>query len=64
MRLMDKPFTRAEKDEMLRSLNGCICRVCVSEDPIEICRMIGFANSYIAMLAQNRMLQLNEENDT
>lgn len=63
MRLMDKPFTRAEKDEMLRMLDGCICRVCVSDDPIEICRMIGFANDYIAMLAQNRMLQLNEEND-
>jgi hypothetical protein len=64
MQLMDKPFTKAEKDEMLRMLDGCICRVCVSDDPIEICRMIGFANSYIAMLAQNRMLQLNEENDT
>ena len=63
MRLLDKPFNYAEKEDALRSLNGCICRICVSEDPLEIVRMLGFANDYLAMLAQSRMKQLEEKND-
>lgn len=63
MRLLDKPFNYAEKEDALRSLDGCICRICVSEDPLEITRMIGFANDYIAMLAQSRMMQLEEQDD-
>ena len=58
MRLMDKPFTREEKDDALRMLNGCIARICVSDDTLEIIRMVGFANSYISMLAQNNMLRI------
>ena len=61
MRLMDVPYSKAIKDEKLRSLDGCICRICVSDDPLEIVRMVGFANSYISMLAQSRMLSLREE---
>ena len=60
--LMDKSYSRNEKDETLRTIDGCICRICVSDNPLEIVRMVGFANSYISMLAQNRMLQLREEN--
>ena len=63
MRLLDKPFTYAEKEGALRSLDGCICRICVSEDPLEIVRMLGFANDYLAMLAQSRMMQLEEQDD-
>lgn len=64
MRLIDKPFDRAVKDNEIRMLDGCICRICVSDDPLEIVRMVGFANDYISMLAQSRMLQLKEkEND-
>ena len=63
MRLLDKPFNYAEKEDALRSLDGCICRICVSEDPLEIVRMVGFANDYIAMLAQSRMKQLEEKDD-
>ena len=61
MRLLDKPFNYDEKEDVLRSLDGCICRICVSEDPLEIVRMFGFANDYLAMLAQSRMMQLEEE---
>ena len=57
MRLLDEPFNYLEKENALRSLDGCICRICVSEDPLEIVRMVGFANDYIAMLAQSRMMQ-------
>ena len=61
MRLLNQPFTYAEKENELRSLDGCICRICVSEDPLEITRMLGFANDYLAMLAQSRMMKLKEK---
>lgn len=61
MRLMDKPFKREEKDNALRMLNGCIARICVSDNQIEIVRMVGFANDYISMLAQNNMLEIQAE---
>lgn len=61
MRLMDKPYSRIEKDNMLRELDGCKCRICVSDDPLEIVRMVGFANDYLSMLAQNRMLEIQKE---
>ena len=60
MRLIDKPFTIQEKDEALRSLDGCICRICVSDDAEEIVRMLGFANDYLSMLAYSRMKQIKE----
>ena len=63
MRLLDEPFNYFEKEDAVRSLDGCLCRICVSEDPLEIVRMVGFANDYIAMLAQSRMMQLKEKND-
>lgn len=60
MRLIDEPFTKQEKDNMLDSLDGCICRICVSDDPEEIVRMLGFANDYLSMLAYSRMKQIKE----
>lgn len=63
MRLLDKPFNYAEKEETLNSLKGCICRICVSDDPLEIMQMLGFANDYLAMLAQSRMMQLKDEEE-
>ena len=63
MRLLDKQFNYAEKEDILRSLDGCICRICVSDEPLEIVRMLGFANDYLAMLAQSRMMQLEEKSD-
>lgn len=63
MRLLDKPFDRFEKEDALRMVDGCICRICVSDNPLEIVRMLGFANDYLAMLAQSRMMQLREEGE-
>lgn len=60
MQLRDKEFSEIEKDNELRMLDGCICRICVNNDPLEIVRMVGFANHYLGMLAQDRMLQLKE----
>jgi len=63
MRLESEPFSGELKQTKLDMLRGCICRICVSDDPLEIIRMLGFANDYLAMLAQNRMLQLSERTD-
>ena len=62
MNLLDKPFTNMEKDDKLQMLDGCICRICVSDDPEEIVRMVGFANDYISMLAYSRMMQIRKQN--
>ena len=51
MRLLDKPYTKEEKDGVLRMLDGNICRICVSDDEEEIVRMLGFANDRLSMLA-------------
>ena len=58
MKLLNSPFTNTEKDNMLQMLDGCICRICVSDDPEEIVCMVGFANDYISMLVYSRMIQL------
>ena len=63
MRLLDKPLDNYEKEDSLRMLKGCISRICVSDNPLEIVRMLGFANDYLAMLAQSRMMQLKEQSD-
>lgn len=60
MRLLDNT-DNFEKDFELRMLDGNICRICVSDDPLEIARMVGFACDRINMLAQYRMLQLQEK---
>lgn len=61
MKLLDEELTRFDKDNYLRLLDGCICRICVSDDPFEIVRMLGFANDYLSMLAQNNMLRIKRE---
>lgn len=60
MYLKDEPFEREEKNHYVDMLKGCICRICVSDNPLEIVRMLGFANDYLAMLAQSRMLQISK----
>lgn len=59
MKLLDSA-SNFEKDFELRLLDGNICRICVSDDPLEITRMVGFACDRINMLAQYRMMQLQE----
>lgn len=61
MRLLDKPYTKEEKDGVLRMLDGNICRICVSDDEEEIVRMLGFANDRLSMLAYSRIMQIKQE---
>ncbi|MBQ7348174.1 MAG: hypothetical protein IJW55_09460 [Clostridia bacterium] len=63
MRLLDKPLERMSKEDALRLLDGNICRICVSDDPLEIVRMLGFACDRLSMLAQSRMLELKNESE-
>lgn len=63
MKLLDKPYTKEEKEDILRMLDGCICRICVSNEAEEIVRMLGFANDYLSMLAYSRMKQIKEEKE-
>lgn len=61
MKLLDIPFTYQEKNYYLDMLKGCISRICVSDEPNEIIQMLGFANDYLNMLAQNNMLRIKEK---
>lgn len=63
MKILDNPLSKIEKDDKLQMLNGCICRICVSDDPEEIVCMAGFANDYISMLAYSRMMQIRKQNN-
>lgn len=58
MRLLDAPYSRQEKHNQLDMLHGCICRLSVSDDPVEVVRMLGFANDYLSMVAQSRIMEL------
>ncbi len=60
MRILDNTNDKFERDFELRMLEGNINRICVSDDPLEVTRMVGFACDRINMLAQYRMLQLQE----
>lgn len=59
----DEPLTRTEINEFKDLLNGCINRICVSSETLEIVRMIGFANEYINLLAQSRIKELEKNNE-
>ena len=61
MKLLDIPLTYQEKNYYLDMLRGCISRICVSNEPSEIIQMLGFANDYLSMLAQNNMLRIKEK---
>ena len=62
MKLIDRPLSRSEIDELLRMLDGCRCRICVSEDIEEIVRMLGFANDYLSILAYSRVKEILSRN--
>lgn len=61
MNLLDKPFNDYEHRDALDMLRGNINRICVSEDPLEIVRMLGFATDRLSMLAQSRILELKQK---
>lgn len=61
MKLLDTPLTYQEKSYYLDMLKGCVSRICVSDEPQEIVQMLGFANDYLSILAQDNMLRIKEK---
>lgn len=60
MRLLDKPLTQQEKRNTLDMLDGNIARICVSDDPEEIVRSLGFAIDRLSTIAYSRVKELKE----
>lgn len=60
MKLLDKPYTQQEKRAELDMLDGNIARICVSDDPEEIVRSLGFATNRLSMIAYSRIKELKE----
>ena len=58
MRLLDKPLTQQEREEMRDMLKGNICRICVSNDPEEIIAHLGFAIDRLSMLAYSNIKEI------
>lgn len=52
-------LTRLEKENVLRTLQGCINRICVSDDPLEVVRLMGSANHYLAQLGCDSLIRIN-----
>ena len=61
MRDRKKPMNPAEKDNCIRMLQGCINRICVSDDPFEIVSLVAGANSYLADLACNSLARIRSK---
>lgn len=61
MRLLDKPLTQKERDDIHDMLKGNICRICVSDDPEEIVRHLGFAIDRLSMLAYSNIKSITQK---
>ena len=61
MKLLDKPLSRQEKENVLDSLRGNINRICVSNDVEEIVKSLGFAIDRLSLIAYSNIKELKEE---
>lgn len=62
--MLDKPLSRQERDNTIDLLRGCINRICVTDDKLELVRLTGSATCYISRLSESRILELeNREID-
>ena len=61
MRLLDKPLTQKERDDIHDMLKGNICRICVSDDPEEIVRHLGFAIDRLSILAYRNIKSITQK---
>ena len=61
MRILTERLNNGEKKFNYDLLIGCINRICVSDDKNEIIRKLGFANTYLSMLAQDSLIRIDDE---
>jgi len=60
MKLLDNSMTRKEIYTATDMLKGCVNRLCISDDQLEIVRMVGFINDYASMIAQSRIMEITK----
>ena len=59
MKLLDEPLPQLERENLRRMLDGCICRISISDDKVEVLRSAGFAVDYIMLLAYSHAKELS-----
>ena len=62
-KLLDKPYTRDEKRQILDMLQGNINRISVSDDIEEILCQLNFAVDGISSVAYSRIKELTERDE-
>ena len=62
-KLLDKPYTRDEKRQILDMLHGNINRISVSDDIEEIVSQLNFAVDRISSVAYSRIKELKGDGD-
>ena len=55
------PMNPQQKSNCIAMLQGCINRICVSDDPFEIVRLVSGANKYLADLACNSLARIRSK---
>lgn len=60
-KLLDRPFTREEKSQILDTLQGNINRISVSNDIEEIVCQLNFAVDILSAVAYSRIKELTGE---
>lgn len=58
MRLLDKPLNCDEIRDLIDRLDGNIARICVSDDPEDIVKSLGFAVDRLSMIAYSRIKEI------
>lgn len=59
---LNKELTNWEVNDIIRTIHGELCRVCVSDDKEEIVTMLGFAMQNVSRLAQNQFIKIDKKN--
>lgn len=55
------PMNPVQKDNCIGMLQGCINRICVSDDPFEIVSLVAGANKYLADLSCNSLCRIRDK---
>ena len=59
-----QPMSFVQKNNCICMLQGCINRICVSDDPFEIVSLVAGANKYLADLACNSLCRIRDQEGT